>query len=280
MSEILERQFSIRARCHVVDFLHAKTGLSKTRIKDAMSKGAVWLNHQGENRRLRRGSRELEIGDGVAIYYNPEVLAASPPTPELICDQKSYSVWYKPAGLLSSGSRFGDHHSIVRWVEIDLQRSSYTVHRLDRSTRGLILIAHNKSTAGHLARQFRERLVRKRYQARIEGRLEERCTLTVEIDGKPAVTHVMPENIRAEDSDVDVVIETGRKHQIRRHLAGIGHPVIGDTMYGSAEVPDLQLIAVALGFHCPLADKWVDFELPEKLHLFAGTQGERVDELT
>ena len=90
-------------------------------------------------------------------------------------------------------------------------------------------------------------------------RVEER------IDGKPAVSEcrLLDVSMDRARSRLEVSIETGRKHQIRRHLAGLGHPVIGDRLYGSGEADrvDLQLRAVFLAFRCPMSGEPVEYRL-------------------
>lgn len=252
-----------------VDLLSQHTGLSKGRIKEAMTKGAVWLHVEGRAARLRRASRAVRAGQQLSIYYDPSILDAVPPAPQMLADQQAYSVWYKPADLWSSGSRFGDHHALARWVEGHLGRPTLLVHRLDRATRGLMVVAHQKRSAGHLAQQFRARETTKIYQARVHGQLLAEVTQTHPIDGKPAVSHVRPHHHDANTTWVSVQIETGRKHQIRRHLAELGHPVVGDTLHGAAEQPmPLELVAVQLAFVCPQAEIPVEYRLPEDLLLF------------
>ena len=255
---------------NAVDLLQQATGLSKQRIKTAMTQGAVWVTRGSNTQRLRRAKRALREGDEVHLYYDAEILAEIPAEPTLVADVGGYSVWNKPYGLRSQGSKWGDHCTVARWAERNLQpeRPAFTVHRLDRAANGLILVAHSKKIAAALSELFRERKVEKRYRALVVGDFSSHATpLRVEqpIDDKEAISEFSLQDVRdnGEKSVVDVRIETGRKHQIRRHLAGLGHPVIGDRLYGAGEADgmDLQLTAYLLAFRCPLADRPVEYRL-------------------
>jgi tRNA pseudouridine32 synthase/23S rRNA pseudouridine746 synthase len=127
-----------------IDLLHRTTGLPKQRIKSAMTKGAVWLSRGRKTQRLRRAKRKLRIGDELHLYYDIKILDEVPVEPTLIADLGGYSVWQKPYGLRSQGSKWGDHCTVVRWAERSLkpERPAFTVHRLDRAANGLMLIAH------------------------------------------------------------------------------------------------------------------------------------------
>jgi tRNA pseudouridine32 synthase/23S rRNA pseudouridine746 synthase len=253
-----------------VDLLQRASGLSKGRIKSAMSKGAVWLTRGKATQRLRRATRKLQSGDELHLYYDEGVLAEVPAEPELIADAGDYSVWNKPYGLRSQGSKWGDHCTITRWAEQHLQpeRSAFVVHRLDRAANGLILVAHAKGTAAALSEIFKRRKIEKRYQAWVAGDFSGQpnpLRVDTPLDGKSAISEFSFVQIDAGRSLIDVRIATGRKHQIRRHLAGLGYPVIGDRLYGTGEQGgvDLQLTAYLLAFRCPVAGKKVEYRLPE-----------------
>lgn len=255
---------------NAVDLLQRASGLSKQRIKLAMTQGAVWLTRGRNTQRLRRTKRVLRAGDELHLYYDANTLAEVPPEPTLIADVGKYSVWNKPYGLRSQGSKWGDHCTVVRWAERYLhpERPGFTVHRLDRAANGLIIVAHTKKMAAALSELFRKREVEKGYRALVTGDFSKHANplrVTQPIDGKEAISEFSLLELcnHGKQSLLDVRIETGRKHQIRRHLAELGHAVVGDRLYGTGEEDsvDLQLTAYRLAFHCPVSDERVEYRL-------------------
>jgi len=248
---------------YATDFLAQATGLSKSKIKTTMTRGAVWLKSGSGRKRLRRAKAKLFPGEMVSVYYSPKVLEAVPAKPILVDDQSVFSVWEKPVGLMSGGSRFGDHCSINRVVEQQLDRPTFLVHRLDRYVWGLMVLAHSKSAAAHLSGQFQERKITKIYHAVVHGKLSEERAINTPVDGKVASSTVKPISIDADKSLIEVRIETGRKHQIRQHLASIVHPVVGDRQYGSESIRGIQLAAVELSFKSPVNGEWQSYLLAD-----------------
>jgi tRNA pseudouridine32 synthase/23S rRNA pseudouridine746 synthase len=252
------------------DFLAQASGLAKARIKDAMVKGAVLLKRGKTTKRLRRATFTLMAGDTLKLAYDAEILAREAPVATCLQDLKHYSVWIKPAGLLSQGNDFGDHCALLRQAELFFKstRPVFLVHRLDREAAGLMLVAHTPKGAAALSTLFREGRINKVYQAEVLGcPAEPQGSIAAALDGKPARTtyRVLASHPEQHSATLEVIIHTGRRHQIRRHLALIGHPVLGDPRYGSnnKNTAGLQLTAVALGFICPLRKKAVTFALPE-----------------
>ena len=200
------------------------------------------------------------------------------PEAQLICDEGDYSIWNKPSGMLSQGSKWGDHCTINRWVEKVLkpERPAFVVHRLDRAASGLIIVAHKKTVAAQFSRMFQAREIEKHYQVKVQGdfsltfpeSITTKKTITESIDEKAAISHVYfmkYHGIKVDDESLlKMHIETGRKHQIRKHLLNIGFPVIGDRLYGtstsSKKEKDLQLKAVYLEFVCPVSNEIKSFK--------------------
>lgn len=246
-------------------------GLSRLRIKDAMQKGAVWLvRRSGGARRLRRAKAVLQPGEELALYYDDELLGQDPPAAECRHDLSRYSVWFKPAGLMAQGTRYGDHCSLLRQAEVFLrpERQVYLVHRLDREASGLVIIAHDRTAAGTLSRLFTERRITKRYRVELRGRVGPEGSsgrIDLPLDGKTAATvyRVVAYDSATDTSVVEAEMRTGRKHQIRRHFAMAGFPVMGDPSYGknNKNTEGLKLTAWGLEFTCPFSGRSMAFHL-------------------
>ena len=234
-----------------------------------MTKGAVWLTRAGRTSRIRRAKKTLHDGDEVHLYYDEKVLNQDTKPAVLIDDQQSYSLWYKPSGMLSQGSKWSDHCTIQRWVEthIEPQRTAYIVHRLDRAASGLMILAHSKTTAAALSEQFKTRKVGKTYRAIVRGMVKSNFEVKNPIDDRPATSRVSIVETREDLSVVEISIDTGRKHQIRKHLSGSGYPIIGDRMYDEnyqTGDPDLCLCSGQIAIDCPADGQRKVFNLPHK----------------
>ncbi len=243
---------------NAIELLSHSTGLTKNLIKQAMTKGAVWLTRQKKTQRIRRVDKTLKTGDKLHIYYDESILGQQPDDAILIADEGLYSIWNKPYGMLSQGSKWGDHCTINRWVERNLkpQRPAFIVHRLDRAANGLIIIAHQKKVAAYFSKLFQNRQIEKHYHTIVNGHFQGTRTFDSTIENKPAVSHVKQLEYDSinNQSYVEVSIETGRKHQIRRHLSEAGFPIVGDRLYGNKKEygeKDLCLTSCYLSFTPP-----------------------------
>lgn len=249
--------------------------LSKGRLKDAMNKGAVLWRRGKQNKRLRRAQADLLPGDTLELNYDEQLLQRSCDAAVLIHEARGYSVWFKPAGMLSQGNEWGDHLSLLRFAELHWQgkRQVFLLHRLDREASGLVLIAHTKQAAAAFSLMMQQHKIDKIYRIEIKGQLSDellaRGELTTALDDKACSTRFELESYSAESntSIVKVKLITGRKHQIRRHFALSGHPVMGDPAYGSGNKNEqgLMLQAVQLNFICPFRKTAMEFQLPEHL---------------
>ncbi|MCK5665156.1 MAG: RNA pseudouridine synthase, partial [Thiotrichaceae bacterium] len=276
-----------------IDLIADNSSFSRQKIKQIMKNGSVWLTlhapkteqtsdkKNSSTQRIRRAKKQLLNGQILHCYYNEAIFNQQPLQPTLIADEQDYSIWFKPAGMLSQGSKYGDHCALYRWVETNLkpQRNAFIVHRLDKATSGLIMIAHSKTAAAALSQLFAHGAVDKYYKAIIHGCLPCDFTLPMILDerleNKAARTKILSSRkltktltqttgqVSLEASLLDIQILTGRKHQIRQHLANIGHPIIGDRLYGSGEVDayDLCLTAYKTAFISPFDTKNKHYEL-------------------
>lgn len=252
------------------------SGLPKTRIKVAMAKGAVWLKREGaKERRLRKAKFTIKPGDKIQLFYDPRVLALAAPEPHCLEKTGEYSVWFKPPWLLSQGTRYGDHCSLLRLAEKEMNHMQLKlIHRLDREASGLVILAHSSTAARLLSQLFLENKIEKNYVAEVWGNPqlpEGGIMLTEPLDGREACTEILAAypGESAESTILDIRLHSGRLHQIRRHLADWGHPILGDQKYGRSLAREkhsaLSLCAVRLSFRSPFDHREYRYEIPASL---------------
>ena len=184
----------------------------------------------------------------------------------------------KPSGLLSVPGRAPENQDCVVTRLQAVYPDALTVHRLDMVTSGLLLHSRGKAMQAALSQLFERRLVHKRYVALVEGHLEgasgeielplrcdwdNRPRQMVDFDlGKPA--HTRWQRLGHEGACSRVLLEpvTGRSHQLRLHLASIGHPIVGDVMYGAQPAVRVCLHAAELGFTHPVTGQVMACQSP------------------
>lgn len=285
--------------------------LSRTRAQAAIKAGAVRVN--GRSTRVSHvleDGQQIEIDTGAFTAAGaPGTAGAPPPVAEeiplrVVYEDEHLLVVDKPAGLVVHPAPGHSTGTLVNALLAhlpgltagsDVSRPGI-VHRLDKDTSGLIVIAKDAPTHTALAHQMREHSTVKRYLALVEGRMpapegvidapigrdprhRQRMALVSEVNGgREARTRFKVLWEARGRSLVELQLETGRTHQIRVHLASVGHPVVGDTVYGRAQLPlppRQFLHATHLEFVHPATGEWLLFDapLPPDLTSFLAAQG-------
>jgi len=247
----------------LVDFIaqdeKVSKNLSKALIKEAMSQGSCWVRKGNSKllKRIRRAKTPLWVSDSVEFYFDRELFLKQREEleikPVMVSQhKKDWSVWNKPAGWLAQGTKYGDSLSLLRFVEKYRNgKEVFLVHRLDKETQGLMLIAHNAKANQGLGKLWATQKVGKLYWAEVLGELEnEEGQIDTPIEGKESLTFFKVLERRSGTTLVEVEIKTGRKHQIRKHFLEIGHPVMGDPRYGrgNKNKDGMKLMACCLRF--------------------------------
>ena len=159
----------------------------------------------------------------------------------MLVEDDFYLIIDKPAGMLSVGEHSAEELLRTQLGNMTLQ----AVHRLDRDTTGCLMIAKTTMAFKEAVELWKTRRVTKIYQAIVWGSYERgKSTIDQDLDGDRAVSHITREAISKDATFVKVRIETGRTHQIRRHLASIRHPILGDREHGVKFARDPRLLTI------------------------------------
>lgn len=222
-------------------YLASKMALSKRAAKNLLDQKSVWVNR----RCVWMAHHLLRQGDTVEAPAPPKGRDEAPASAakiRVLFEDEHYLIADKPSGLLSSGES-GSAVAVLRRQTV--QPGLNAVHRLDRDTTGCLLLAKSKAALDAAVAVFKTRRVTKIYHAIVSGRFERMAsTVRDELDQAPAVSHIRRESCSKDASFLKVRIETGRTHQIRRHLASLRHPVLGDREHGFKTARDPRLLTV------------------------------------
>ncbi|MFT6149399.1 MAG: RluA family pseudouridine synthase [Saprospiraceae bacterium] len=245
-------------------------------IKKAIKKGAVLMNNEvGKTGDWLIGNEVIELYD--LLEKQPKIFEFELP---IIFEDDDLAIINKPGGIPVSGNYFKTiqnalPHNLQLSIAKDALKIPRPVHRLDAPTCGLLLIAKSKMAHLHLSTQFENKTIQKRYQAIATGELPQNGQINSPIDGKPSVTkfqtvRVVPSLKNKFLTFVNLYPITGRTHQLRRHLAEMNHPILGDKLYGKEGLilwkKGLFLCAVELNFIHPRTEKRMNIliEPPKK----------------
>lgn len=275
----------------------ALPSLSRTRVQALIARGEVHVEG-----RLARASQLVEAGqeitisapaDGTVAGARPSVEPEPIPVP-IIYEDDTLLVVDKPAGMVVHPAPGHPTGTLVNALAGRLPPATGDgttgnalrpgiVHRLDKDTSGLMVVARDETTHAALAAQMKAHRTIKRYLALVEGRMpvpegaieapigrdprqrQRMALVSVEGGGREARTRFRVLREHRGRSLLELELETGRTHQIRVHLAAVGHPVVGDPIYGrlQAPLPPRQFLHAAhLEFEHPTTHAWLSFDAP------------------
>lgn len=217
----------------LLGFLAGNLSLSGNKAKRLLDKRLVFVN----KRRVWIASYRLNKGDVIEVVAEETPHGKSRKATPLFQDSH-YLIVSKPPYLLTNGAESLETHLRKSFNNLHIQ----AVHRLDKNTSGVVIFAMNKDAFERMKVLFKEHLVKKIYRAIVRGDIDKRAfTIDTPIQRQRAVTRITPLRRGKEATYLEVEIETGRTHQIRIHLASIGHPVIGETEYDRKPVTHTSL---------------------------------------
>ena len=240
---------------------------NRSTLQNFIKSGYVSLDGQT----IKKPNAEIEINaDGTWPILKLDVpKRETPPDLKPIYEDDNVIVLNKPAGLLSMAK--GEFTT-----EPTLEDYGLLVHRLDRDTSGVVILAKNEATQSFLRKQFQDRKTHKTYYAIVEGRpkldeakidlpiersIKSPTTFIVSPSGKPSVTFYKVLKSDGKYSLLELKPVTGRTHQLRVHLKYLGHPILGDRVYGDKEADRLFLHAKNLEITIPVGERKT-FEAP------------------
>lgn len=262
--------------------------LSRTMIKKLIESNNILVNDKSE-----KVSYKVQANDNISIDV-PEAketkLKAQEIPLDIIYEDSDIIVVNKPKGMVVHPANGNPDGTLVNAI-LSICKNSLSgiggelrpgiVHRLDKDTSGLIIVAKNDKAHINMSEQIKERNVKKTYIALVRGNVpEEEATINMPIgrstkdrkkmavtkNGKQAITHFKVLKRYSKYTLLEIKIETGRTHQIRVHMAEIGYPVVGDAVYSNGKnefgIEGQMLHAYKLEFMHPITNKHMELTAP------------------
>jgi len=270
-------KLTVKVKTTLIPFLTAQLqGWSRNTIKQRLKGGCVSVN--GEQ--VTRHDHDLREGDLVVVEASAKGASSVRPQLDILYKDRDLIAINKPAGLLSVGSRNDNEPHALGMLRDQLSRRNrpiklWPVHRIDRDTSGVLLFATSREMRESVMKEWKA--AEKIYLAIVEG-CPKPAAGTIDQplwpdpviyqmhvgphpNAKPAVTHFTTERSFGQRTLLCVRLETGRQHQIRAHLAWLGHPVTGDQRYGTNGAR-MGLHASRLSITRPATNQALVFETP------------------
>ena len=222
----------------ILDFLVNKLHFSLREAKRAIDRGRVSVNDKRITHKAERATGTLKC-----IVFEPNGYGLKP-----IFETAHFAIFDKPSGVAIHPKKLANTKSLLDDVRALWGNEANLVHRLDKETSGLVMASKNKFSESILKRSFQDKEIQKKYLALVKGHLNKELTIKkpiavnkdenikvkVKIDdeGKESITIIKPIKKINNNTLVECIPLTGRQHQIRVHLYSIGHPIVGDPLYG------------------------------------------------
>ena len=267
------------------------TELSRTTIKKLIEEGKLLVNES-----TIKPSYKVKVGDLIQIKevdFSEKEIVETEMELEIVYEDDDLLVVNKASGLVVHPAPGHYKDTLVNGLMYHMTTLSDLngdtrpgiVHRIDKDTSGLLMVAKNNKAHTILAEELKKKKTKREYIALVEGVIKNkrgkidapigrnknnRLKMDITSSGKPAVTYFEVLETFEKMSLIKCVLETGRTHQIRVHMAYIKHPVVGDFIYGSSKVNEFgqYLHAKTLGFTHPTTRKFMQFdsELPKEFN--------------
>ncbi|MFA5602971.1 MAG: RluA family pseudouridine synthase [Bacilli bacterium] len=223
-------------------------------------------NNLGEDNKIKPKNINLDI-----VYEDDDVMVINKPIGMVVHPASGHYDDTLVNGLLGYSKELSDINGNFR---------PGIIHRIDKDTSGLLLIAKNNNAHLNLSKQLENKIITRKYSALVHGVITHdkgtidapigrdktnRKKMAIEKDGKKSITHFIVLERYKEATLIECKLETGRTHQIRVHMEYISHPIINDPLYGKKKVIDdsgQMLHAKTIGFTHPTTNKYMEFEVP------------------